>query len=345
MVSRFAVSPPPLGPVGNRSKQTHIEPMCSLSTQTPVAPICNLPAQDAILSFGTIVDSLPPRGRNIAPARCGGSPAILALRLAVLLALACSGLFGPSLACGQDDWDAVEAEPMLPGAIAAPQFNFPVERWFFGQKSRVQVEQSLMSRADLQLDCLESVCNLSDAQRTKLQLAARGDMKRFFRRFDEIRERYGDLANDQQKLNELMQAIYPLRTKMNSSFFDESSLFHKVLLRTLDPEQSRKYQEQQHERRRFQYEAKIELALAVMENSFPLRQQQRQQFLTLLLDEPEPPVAFGQQTLYEVFYQAGKLDEARLKPIFDDAQWRSIRQMLAQSKRMEASLKTSGFVP
>ncbi len=344
MVSR----PPTPGPVSSLSKQTHIEPMCSLSTQTPVALICNLSAQDTFLSFATIVDSLSALGRNIAAsARCGGVPGILALRLAVLLALACSGLLGPPLVCGQDDWDAVEAEPPLPGAmvVAAPQFNLHVERWFFGQKSRVQVEQSLMSRADLQLDCLESACDLSDAQRTKLQLAARGDVKRFFGRFDEIRERFGDLANDQQKLNELMQAIQPLRTKMSSSFFDENSLFHKVLLRTLDPEQSRKYQEQQHERRRFQYQAKIELALAVMENSVPLRQQQRQQFLTLLLDETEPPAAFGQKTLYEVFYQAGKLDEARLKPIFDDAQWRSIRQMLAQSKRMEASLKTSGFVP
>ena len=44
-------------------------------------------------------------------------------------------------------------------------------------------------------------------------------------------------------------------------------------------------------------------------------------------------------------YQAGTLEEEKLKPIFDNAQWRAIKQLLAQGKAMEAHLKSNGFVP
>ena len=67
--------------------------------------------------------------------------------------------------------------------------------------------------------------------------------------------------------------------------------------------------------------------------------------MKLLLDETEPPRKFGQQTYYVVLYQAGTLEEEKLKAIFDDAQWQAINQLVSQAKVMKTHLESSGFVP
>ncbi len=277
-----------------------------------------------------------------APVRHGRRPCRL------LIGLACVGLWGVPFAWGQDDWETAEVAAAVPAAEVAQalQVQAQVDRWLFGNKTRSQVERSIMSRCSLQLDGLESVCDLSDAQRAKLELAARGDMRRFFRQSDEIRERFGNVVQDQQKLSELMQAVQPLRSRIgSSSFFDSTSLLHKVLLRTLEPEQARRYQEQHLQRLRFQYEARIEMTLVMLESGIPLRQEQRQQFAALLLSETQPPASFGRQAFYAVLFKASQVDQAKLEPIFDAEQWRSLRMMLAQAERMEPSLKANGFVP
>lgn len=280
--------------------------------------------------------------------RPGDAVRRLALSFAVLAGMTCSGLLGGRLVWGQDDWDAVK-EPANPRAAmerGARQFHLPdFEQWVFGGKNPAQVEQMLMSRLTVLLNSVERACELSEAQRKKLELAARGDVRKVFRQVDQVREKFGEVGNDQQKLQEIMQEIQPIQTKINSSFFDDNSLLHKVLKGTLDQEQSRKYEQEELKRRKFQYEAKIELTLAMLESGVPLREQQRQRFVKLLLDETEPPRKFGQQAYYAVLYLASTLEEEKLKPIFDDAQWRAVKQLFSQGKAMKAHLKSNGFIP
>ena len=280
--------------------------------------------------------------------RPGGAARRRVLSIAVLAGMMCSCLPGGPLAWGQDDWDAVKdpANPPAARVFAAPQFHLPdFDRWVYGGKTSAQVKQMLMSRFTSQLESVERDCQLSEVQRRKLELAARGDVRRFFRQADEVRAKFGEVRNDQQMLGKIMQEIQPLQAKIKSSFFDQNSLLHKVLKGTLDDEQSHEYEQQQRERRRFQYEAKIELALAMLETGVPLRERQRQRFVKLLLDQTEPPNKFGQQACYVVFYQAGTLEEEKLKAIFDDAQWRAIKQLLFRAKGLEAHLKSNGFIP
>ena len=102
---------------------------------------------------------------------------------------------------------------------------------------------------------------------------------------------------------------------------------------------------EERERRKFRYEAKIELVLSNLENSISLRAEQRQRLVKLLLDETEPPKKFGQYDFYVVLFQAGKLGEAKLRPILDDAQWQSLKKVLDQYRGMERFLKSQGYVP
>jgi hypothetical protein len=87
------------------------------------------------------------------------------------------------------------------------------------------------------------------------------------------------------------------------------------------------------------------MVLSNIENSISLRADQRQRLLKLLLDETEPPKKFGQYDFYVVLLQAGRLGEAKLRPIFDDAQWQSLKKVLDQYRGLEMFLKQQGYLP
>ena len=269
---------------------------------------------------------------------------------AVLFGLVWGTLIDARLVGAQDDWDAAEVPMNQPGPN---HFQLPdFDNWAFRGQKPAQIKQLLMARASVRLDSFALTYDLSDAQRKKLELAARGDVRKFFRKAEEVRAKYNEVKNDRQKVNEIVQAIQPIQKtiqaiqkKTQGSFFDDDSLLTKALKSTLSGEQSERYERQQRERRQFNYEAKIEYALIMLESGVPLREQQRKQFVKLLLEETEPPKSFGRQPQYEVFFQVGTLDEEKLRPIFDDAQWRAIRRLLAQAKAMGPNLKRNGFTP
>lgn len=253
-----------------------------------------------------------------------------------------------SAVVGQDDWDAEDAV-LAPaaGMVHAAAFNVPEEtfdQWVFGGKTTSQVTKRLDSLLLLQVESVERACELSDAQKKKLQLAGRGDMKRFFSAVEEKRKKFREARRDQNRFNNIWQEIQPLQLRFNSGIFDEKSLFYKVLKRTLDPDQSEEYEEREQERWKFRYEAKVELAVAMMETGVPLRDVQRQKFVKLLLEETEPPAKFGQYDYYVVLYKAAKVPKEKLQPIFDDGQWRAVTQLLAHGRGMEATLRTNGFI-
>jgi len=301
------------------------------------------------------------RSFNRKPEACASSTRPLArarLRLAVkrlslgfvvlVVVISVAASLGSS-AWAQDDWDAEErgalAQPAVMGRAVA--FEIPEEtfdQWVFGGKTSSQVTKRLDSLLALQVDSVERACSLSDGQKKKLQLAGRGDVKRYFGSVEEMRKKFREVRRDQNRVNNIWQDLQPLRTRFNSGIFDEASLFCKVLKRTLDPDQSAQYEQQERERQKFRYEAKVELVVAMLEKGVPLRDDQRKKLVKLLLEEPDPPTKFGEYDYYVVLYHAAKLPEETLKPIFDDAQWRALTRVFAQAKGMEAHLKRNGFI-
>jgi hypothetical protein len=252
---------------------------------------------------------------------------------------------------GQDDWDANEKavgkggageEEERAGAIIQATTFY---QWVYGQNNPTQFEQKIHSQLALHLESVQRAGTLSDAQKKKLELAARGDMRRFFRTVEELKEKC--VGRDQRAMNEIWQQIQPLRTKASAGLFGDDCLFQKTLKQTLSPEQAAQYEKQERQRRKFRYEARIEHVLTMLETPLALRADQRQRFVKLLLDETEPPKRFAQQhhDYYIVAYQAGKLGERKLKAIFDDAQWRVLSPLLTQARQMETYLRTEGFVP
>ncbi len=260
----------------------------------------------------------------------------------MLAGIALLGGLDGRAARGQDDWDAAKKadRPNPQGRFGLPDFD----QWVLNGQRRDQFEGGLKSQLALQIDAINCACEISSAQREKLELAGEGDLKRLSRTIEQLREKYREIGQDQQKFQAIAGDVSMLQMKVQSGAFDDSSLFHKVLRQTLDTEQTVRFERQERERRKFRYEAKIELVVSNLENAISLRAEQRQRLVKLLLDETEPPKKFGQYDFYLVLCQTRKLGEAKLRPIFDDAQWRSLKKVLDQYGGMESFLKSQGYL-
>lgn len=277
-------------------------------------------------------------------------PAPLRLALAFLAMVATLDASLPSgrLARAQDDWDAGrqaakrQEERGFMGMMAPADFD----RWVSGGRNPDQLQRTLESRLSLHVDADARLCGLSAAQKEKLELAGHGDIKRFFRSMDELKERFRQMeGQNQEKFNKIATEVHAFQRKMHSDPFGESSLYRKILKQSLDRDQSARYEQGDLERRKFRYEARIEAAMSNLESIIPMRAEQRRQLVKLLLEKTPPPKKFGQYSYYAVLYQMRTMGEAKLRPIFDDAQWQALNRLLERMRGLEQHLRADGLLP
>lgn len=233
-------------------------------------------------------------------------------------------------------------------AAQAARFEMPenqFESWMFqtlpnASAARAKLEKLLA----LHTQDVDRACQLSEAQQKKLQLAGRGDIKRFFERVDVVRRKFLLVRKDQNKVNEIWQDIQPLQLIFLSGLHGSDSFFRKTLRNILDDRQFEDYSRLARERQLFQYRAKVELVVSVLEGGLPLRDEQRQRFITLVVEHTKPPLRYGQQDYYIVMWNISKIPEATLKPLFDEAEWKALNRQFAQVRGMEQWLKQNGAI-
>lgn len=231
---------------------------------------------------------------------------------------------------------------------AQPVFQLSPEQfdsWVFnGQINGKQWEPQLKTQLKMRIDFIDNVCKLSEAQKQKLTLAGRYDIKSFADQYEALKQKLQNKTYGQDKVNEAYQQVQPLQAVWNAGIFGDKSMFYKVLPKVLGAEQTEKYQQEELKRRKFRYMAKVKLTLASLENSLPFTAKQRQQFEELILAETPPPKRWGQYDNQVVLLQASKLPEAKLKEIFDDAQLKRLQTMLQQAKGFEQMLVQQGWI-
>jgi hypothetical protein len=261
--------------------------------------------------------------------------------LPAVTVLACSLLTGAAANAQNDDDDAPAdaAANVMHFEMPENQFDqWVFQNWQSAQAARTHLEKLL----GLQIDDVDRAGQLTEAQRKKMQLAGGGDIKRFFEQVEVVRRKFLLVRKDQQKFNEIWQDIQPLQMTISAGLFDDGSLFHKTLRKTLTAQQSIRYEQNQRDRRAFRYQAKVDLAVAMLENAMPLRDEQRQRFTRLLMEETKPPRKSGQYDYYVIMWQASRLPEDKLRPLFDAAQWKVLCQQFTQMRGMEQFLKQNG---
>jgi hypothetical protein len=236
--------------------------------------------------------------------------------------------------------------PRAPVAVQPVISDQAFEQWIFGQVRNAREGRAKLDLLlTLQIEAVEQFCAITEIEKQKLQLAGRGDIKRFFDRVEEKRRRFQLVKHDQNRFGEIYQEIQPLQAIFTSGPFDENSILYKTLRKTLNGEQVAKYEKALREKRQYRYRAKVELVVGMLDEIAGFSALQRQRFVALILEGTQPPKRFGQYDFQVVMTQIARLPESKIKPIFDDAQWRLLSQQLGGARAMENHLMKLGFLP
>src|SRR5205823_7870412 len=115
--------------------------------------------------------------------------------------------------------------------------------------------QRFNSLLALRVEDIERTSTLTDAQKKKLQLAGRGDIKKFFDRYEAVKQKFQLMKNDEEKMQQIWQDINPLQTSLQTGLFHSDSLLIKALHNTLTSDQFARYDAIARERRAFHHRA------------------------------------------------------------------------------------------
>jgi hypothetical protein len=217
------------------------------------------------------------------------------------------------------------------------------EEWVFrldgtASGARQRMERSLALLAD----DIDRTCQLTAAQKQKLLLMGKGDLKRFFDRYALLKEKF-QKKPDLQNAQEVIEETNPLAITVQAGLFNDGSLFHKSILNLLTVDQAARYQAAVQDRRQFRHQATIKLVVAMLDQGAPMLDAQRQKLITCLTQETRPAPITGPYTSYYLIWQLGQLPDEKLKPLFDDAQWKVVNRFLVQYQGFENLLRQAGY--
>jgi hypothetical protein len=204
-----------------------------------------------------------------------------------------------------------------------------------------KVEAALARR----LDHLDRVTRLSDLQKRKLQAAGRGDLKRFLDRVAEAKRKFL-AARDLEEIGkaEAMEAGQ-LQMEWAALLDLKGPLFANASRRAFTEEQHRLYQEDIRTRREYRYRAAVRWTVVMTARSLGLTDGQRRRLEAVLLEETRVPENLATYDYAIVMYQASLIPESRIRPVFDEVQWRVMSRELASFKDQERWLRAGGLIP
>ncbi len=242
----------------------------------------------------------------------------------------------PRTASAQDD-----AEPEKePPADVEPVFRLSDEQFeqmIFG-KDLAAARKYLASRLDWELTRTDRVYHLTPVQRKKLEIAGKGSMKRLFDRFDEAKEKLHQAGGDFNQIGPMLQDFQPFQQGQHAYLFGEESIFAKTLKNTLTADQIATHAKDV-------YRTRVEWMVSLLDKALGLNADQHRRFVSLIVEETPPLKRYGDFDYDAVMWQASRLPQDKLKPIFDDAQLTKLLVRFGQARRMESILFGAGYLP
>jgi hypothetical protein len=225
-----------------------------------------------------------------------------------------------------------------------------MEGWVFQQDGNAAgARKRLDSYLTVHIDEIDLACKLTGEQKMRLQLAGRGDIKRFFDRFESLRRSFKPIRQDQPDFQEVWQkfwmSISPLQASLQNGLFEADSLFGKIALATLTPTQRESYDSVLNQRRQFQYRSSIALAVLTLDKTARLTQAQRRQLTEFFTKETKAPKKSGPYDFYYLLWQLSQLPEEKLRVLFDDVQRKAIDSQLQQARNMAQSFRGNKIWP
>lgn len=194
-----------------------------------------------------------------------------------------------------------------------------------------------------EIDVVDRTVSLTEAQKKKLRLAARGDIEQHISRANELRPKFTSEPLGQPRSTELMKELQLLQMAHQSGLMVETSLFRKTLRHCLTDEQRAQWQTVERERKALAVESVIQ-NLDRQRGGIRLWGEGRQKFIDVLVEHGDLPDTRSSYIHHVVLVEVGKLED-RLKPLVSDADWGKLQKQIAQARQVEAALRRSGAWP
>jgi hypothetical protein len=264
-------------------------------------------------------------------------------RLIAILVVAALGLTPPLARAAPDDEVVVNLEPEGDDPFMVQEWN--LEQFIFPGFQNIAAAYELATvRANLHLDAINRVSSLSDDQRQKLELAARGDLRRLFDAIEELCVRFKKVKDDQNAFGTFWPEIQAMQVKAGQGLGGDGSLLGKTVRATLTPDQLMAYESAQKERARWHYEAMIEAALVDLENLVPLTDEQHKAIAQRLLDDTPPPLVSSENNNTYVVYRLSTSPVAPLKKLLNARQYEALTNHLSIFRGMKTMLIQQGMI-
>lgn len=183
------------------------------------------------------------------------------------------------------------------------------------------------------LAAVDLACHLSTEQREKLELAGQGDIQRFRDQVDALRLEVVGKSYGQDEIGEVYQRVQPLNRRLQNGLFGSSSLFAKVLPRTLDAPQRALWETLQREQNARRYKARVHLYVLSLQHALALTESQRNELVAALLKWTSPPKTYGDFDWHYVAWQASQIPIERLGVSLDDAQRKVLEAAMSQGEQ------------
>ena len=163
------------------------------------------------------------------------------------------------------------------------------QQYILQQKTEEVFRAEVVARSHDTIERVKQVCQLEPAQLEKLQLAADGDVTRFFREYERIKsELTGIKVNDAQAVQRAWPIVMPLYQRVHQNIFDESSLCQSVVKTVLNEAQREEFETAEAKRREYEFKANCKSSIAELNKEIPLTRAQREKLLEIMLSVPPP---------------------------------------------------------
>jgi hypothetical protein len=207
----------------------------------------------------------------------------------------------------------------------------------FGTLTVIGAERKCHESLQAQIELLEKAVEISDVQRSKLELAGQIDIERFFASYEDIKRKFkfGSMPrNEWQAAIARMQAeAKPIKEKYEAGIHDESSLLAKTMTKTLDADHLTSVRTLHQVRANRTYANYIRYTLAFIDPKIPLTKLQRDTITELMLRKTTPPDSYGSslQPAYRVLSRMARIED-QIRDLFSDQEWAVIGELIKRAK-------------
>ncbi len=206
------------------------------------------------------------------------------------------------------------------GPGAAPEKRDWIESWIFNGQTAKNAELQLEAAAMLRIELLKKKADLSPEQIEQAELAAKGDIVRFFRKVDALKDRFKDQRPDRNNMAEIAKEISPVQLQWNMGLDVTQSIFIGVLNASLSREQkaSLLVERQTHVDERLKFHALN--FVKTVERTVPLTNTQRERLIEMTSQSMSRDTFHPSFEIYLPFQAATKFERSELSSFLDQPQ-------------------------